>query len=167
MKYCLLLLLIIPIASAYPQNELDTKKGFQDITLGSDPREYQSLEFKKSTQDEEVPAIDIYLPKKGFYESVGNIEIHKLTVKAFDNKIYEIEIVAEKDPDFYNGLEVKYGEAKYHLPTNSYIWGGKEVRLSFKSHSKNKVILTYSSLEIKEWIKKKEKENVKGIADDF
>jgi len=149
------------------QEHHELKNGFQDIILGSDPNGYSSLEFKKSTKDEEVPTIDIYVPRKGSYENVGNIAIHKLTVKSFNGKIYEIEIIAEKDPDFYNGLEEKYGEGQYHLPTNSYVWGGEGVRLSFQSHSKNKVILTYRSTLLKEWIKEKEKENVKSVADDF
>lgn len=156
--------------------ELDEKRGFQDIKLGSDPKGYSSLEFKKTTKDdhfkknkkdESLPEVDLYVPSGENYEEVGGIKIHKLIVKAFDNKIYSIEILAEKNPDFYKGLEARYGEANYSLPSNSYVWNGKEVRLSFKSHSKNKVMLTYFMFAVKDWIKAKEKETLKSIADDF
>ena len=176
MKACLATVLLLLPLIVCAQNDLDEKKGFQDIALGSDPKGYQGIILKKTTKDENfkknsrdinIPEIDLYQAKGGYYQDVAGIKIHKFIVKAFDNRIYEIEITAEKDPDFYKGLESRYGPGNYSMPTNSYIWSGKEVRLSFKSESKKKVKLTYFLFAVNEWIKEKEKENAKSIADDF
>jgi len=162
----LLLIAITQIASAQFKDILDEKNGFQDITLGSDVKEYPGLGFKKKLVEDDL-ITELYSSKNGHYKDVGGIKIFDLSVKTYKSKILQINVIADKDPNFYKGLEKKYGEGEYSIKRNSYVWRGKKLSLTFRSIKKNKVELIYFSYLIRDFIKADKIKAIEDIADDF
>lgn len=171
MKYTIKLFLAIffvhTMVPGHTQNSLEEKKGFQDIKLGSDITKYEGLQYKKDLKDKEIPESKLYVAKGGFYKNVGDIRIYKLEVKSFQDTIFEINILAEKNPDFYRALEKNFGKGNYSIKTNAYEWNSKSVKLLYQSHNKKKVQLTYYYRPIKKIVKEAQKEDIEDIADDF
>ena len=166
-NWILLLALTISLAS-YSQNRvLDEKNEFQDIKLNSDVTLYRGLVLKKKFVMKDVSHTELYLAKSGFYKDVGGIKIHKLKVIAYRSIVYEINIIAEKEPKFYKGLEKTYGEGVYSMKDNKYHWRGSKLNMEYQSHGKSKVHLKYHSLEVDTLIKKDKVKEIEGIADDF
>ncbi len=164
---CIFILFGVSSSNGQEANALDEKNGFQDIQLTSEVSQYDGLTFKKKLSDKAFPDAQLFTAKAGHYQEVGGIRIQKLEVKVYTGLIYEIVVIADKDPNFYNGLERKYGKGKYSVKNNSYNWSGKNISLTFKSLSKSKVILTYFSHIVKKKVKEDQKKKVKDIADDF
>ena len=63
--------------------ELDRRNGFKDIKMTSLVSSYEGLEYKKDIEDEVFPNSKVYVPKKGYYENIGNIKIHELEVMSY------------------------------------------------------------------------------------
>ena len=168
MKNWIFLLALALSLTSYSQNRvLDEKNGFQDIKLNSDVSLYPGLALKKKIKIRDVPDTELYMPKSGFYKDVGGIKIYKLEVIAYRGIVYEISIIAEKEPKFYKGLEKTYGEGVYSMKDNKYHWNGSKLNLDYQSHGKSKVRLKYHSLEVDILIKKDKVKEIEGIADDF
>jgi len=160
MKNWILLLVLVLSLTSYSQNRaLDEKNGFQDIKLNSDVSLYPGLGLKKKIVIKNVPDTELYMPKSGFYK--------ELEVIAYRGIVYEINIIAVKEPKFYKGLEKTYGEGVYSMKDNKYHWRGSKLNMEYQSHSKSKVHLKYHSLEVDILIKKDKVKEIEGIADDF
>jgi len=146
-------------------NELDKRNGFKEIKLLSNASDYEGLKFEKN-DSEEFKAI--YSKKSGYFESIGDIEIKDLKVYTYNDLIYRIEIFAEKDPRLFKGLEKAFGEAKYSVVSNDYVWQGENVKLSFASHQKGKmVVMNYSTYLIKNIIKQDKNKTIEDLSADF
>lgn len=168
MKIWILLLALTFFLTGYSQNRvLDEKNGFQDIKLNSDVSLYPGLVLKKKIVMRNVSDTELYMSKSGFYKDVGGIKIYKLEVIAYRGIVYEISIIAEKEPKFYKGLEKTYGEGVYSMKDNKYHWKGSKLNMDYQSHGKSKVRLKYHSLEVDILIKKDKIKEIEGIADDF
>ena len=113
-QYVMLIsLLSIPV-KGFTQNvdDLEEKRGFQDILLDSDINEYNNLDFKKSIkiEDSEEP-IAIHTRKNGTYKKIGDVDIKSLEVKSYLAKVVEIKITTTKDENIMRALKKLYGDA--------------------------------------------------------
>ena len=147
--------------------ELDRRNGFKDIKLTSPVSSYEGLEYKKDIEDEVFVNSKVYVPKKGHYESIGTIKIHELEVMSYNDAIYKIRIITEKDPNLYKGLKKAFGEPEYALRSNKYFWGTDNLVLTYVSHSKSKIEMVYFSYVMSRQAKEDKKQVVEDIVDDF
>ncbi|MDX1627493.1 MAG: hypothetical protein R3345_02270 [Fulvivirga sp.] len=165
----LILLMAVPIGLfAQSVEELEKRNGFKDIKLISSPHSYEGLELKKEGVDDETfPNTRIYEAKKGHYERIGKIKIHDLEVYAYKDSIYKIVVVTEKDPKLYQGMKKLFGEPEYAYGSDRYYWMTDKLRLSYGSHGRNKIEMTYFSYLMVEKRKQEKEEVIEDIADDF
>jgi len=168
MKSWIQIFVICLCSTGYSQNRvLDEKNGFQDIKLNSAISLYPGLVLKKKILIKDVPDTELYISKSGFYKDVGGIKIHKLEVIVYRSLVYEINVIAVKEPKFYKGLEKNYGKGTYSMKDNKYHWKGSKLNMEYQSQGKSKIHLKYHSLEIDAIIKKDKIKEIDGIADDF
>ncbi|MEM6525705.1 MAG: hypothetical protein AAGF85_20630 [Bacteroidota bacterium] len=156
-------------STVFAQNasELDKRNGFKDIKMTSIITDYEGLEFKKEIQSEIFPRAYQYVPKKGFYQTIGQIKIFELQVNTYDSAVYEIRIVTEKNPNLYKALKKNFGQPEYDYRGDKYYWRTDNLRLSYDSHSKNKVEMVYFSYLMTKRLKEDKEQVVEDIADDF
>ncbi len=168
-KILILITLSGLLATGYAQDatELDRRNGFKDIKMTSDISTYEGLIYKKDIEDEVFAGAKLYIPKKGHYESIGNLKIHELEVMTYRDSVYRIRVVTEKDPNLYKGLKKAFGEPEYAYRSNHYYWSADNLRLSYVSHSKNKIEMEYFSYVMTRRVKEEKKKDVQDIADDF
>ncbi len=159
------LLLLAGFFSLQAQNsELDERNGFKHIKILSKVTSYPELKLDK-TKDE---FNSTYTRRPGHLLTIGEIQIKDFVVYTYKDLIYKIEITTVKDPNLFKGLEQAFGKSKFSVTTNSYIWQGNEVKLSFKTTKGGKeTIMVYSSLKIKDIIKKDEEQKIKDLSNDF
>jgi len=157
------------VSLAQSVKALDDKNGFQDLVLMSDVKRYKTLSFKKNIKDDlhKLEEADLYNGQKNHFADIGGIRIQKLEVRAYQDLIYEIKVIADKDPMLYKGLSKKYGKGQYSMQNNAYKWSGEKVSLEFVSSGKNEVQLTYFSKPMLAIFKQGKAQDVKDIADDF
>jgi hypothetical protein len=164
----ILIALLIPgLGTAQSLEELEKRHGFKDIKLNTDVREYTGLEFKKNISEKDFPEATYYVAKKGEYTSIGDVKVLSVEVKAYKDLIYEINVITEKTPDLYKGLKQIYGEPEFSVRTNVYYWATPNLRLSFISHSKNKLELNYFSYLVRQEVKADKAKKIDEISDDF
>ncbi|MCB0497957.1 MAG: hypothetical protein KDC79_17595 [Cyclobacteriaceae bacterium] len=166
MKILYTLLLLVGSVSVFAQNnELDERNGFKNIKLLSKATDYLELKFDKP-QAEQYKAI--YVRKVGYMESIGEIQIKDLKVYTYKDLIYQIDVVTNKEPELFKGLEAAFGKAKFSVVGNEYFWQGNKVKLTFSSmKGGKKVIMSYSTPEIKDIIKQDEQAEIKQLSEDF
>lgn len=168
-KIFFILTCLVFINPLYSQSvdELDKRNGFQDIKMATNINDYPGLEYKKDVADDIFPNTRLYTTKKGFYEKIGSLKIYDLEVKTYNDSIYEIRVITEKDPNLYKGLKDIYGEPEYSYRAGTSQWNGSNLRLSYSSHSKNKMELKYYSFVMVTQLKNDKRKVVEEIADDF
>lgn len=166
MKYILSLLLLVGTVTLYAQNnELDERNGFKNVKLLSKATEYPELKFDKQ-QAEAFKAI--YVRKPGYIESIGEIPIKDLKVYTYKDLIYQIDVITNKEPELFKGLEAAFGKAKFSVVGNEYYWQGNRIKLTYSSmKGGKKTIMTYSTDKVKDLIKQDEQAEIKQLSEDF
>ncbi|MCF6361685.1 MAG: hypothetical protein L3J29_13115 [Cyclobacteriaceae bacterium] len=164
-KTVITLLLLAGVFNLQAQNnELDERNGFKHIKLLTKATSYPELKLDKTIDEFN----SIYTRRTGHLLSIGEIPIKNMTLYTYKDLIFKIEIVTAKDPQLFKGLEQAFGKAKFSVTSNNYIWQGTNVKLSFKGSKGGKgTIMTYSSLKIKDIIKKDEEQKIKDLSNDF
>lgn len=160
---------LITSGLSYAQSveELDKRNGFKDIKMTQSIIEHEGLEFKKEIESAIFPRAYQYVAKKGVYEDIGGIKIFDLEVNTYDSAIYEIRVITEKNPNLYKALKRTFGEPEYDYRGNKYYWKTDRLRLSYDSHSKNKIEMVYFSYLMTERLKADKEQVVEEIVDDF
>jgi len=163
------ILLFLPVLSPGQGLEaLDKRNGFKDIKLMSSPKSYEGLAIKKEGVDDETfPGSTVYEAKKGHYEQIGSVKIHDLEVYAYKDAIYKIIVISEKDPKLYKGLKKAFGDPEFAYGYEQYYWSADNLKLTYASHSRNKIIMTYLSYRMVEKRKQEKKQAIEDIVDDF
>lgn len=167
LRFVLGLVILSHFTVAQDVSELDKRNGFKDIKLASNVSAYEGLEYKKDIEDETFPNAKLYTAKKGHYESIGNLKIYDLEVKVYNDSIFEIRVITEKDPNLYKGLKKAFGEPQFGYRTGYYYWSSDRLRLSYGSYSNNKIEMIYNSFVMNKKRKEEKKQVVEEIVDDF
>jgi hypothetical protein len=167
MRFVQIILILVFSTQLLAQNvaELNNRNGFKDLKMNSSVLDYKGLEFKKDIVDNLYPEAKLYVPIKGYYESIGSLKIYDLQVKTYRDSIFQIIVVT--DGDIYKGLKAAFGEPEFHYRAKYHYWMAENLRLSYISPKKNKLELRYESFLMREKLKKDKREVVEAIVDDF
>jgi hypothetical protein len=166
------LLFFIPIlfslhAKAQTVSELERRNGFKDIKLGMKIDSLKGNKYKKDLKVNDEFLVKLYSVENPEYAKIGEVDITKIEVVAYKDLIYEITVVTDKDSRVMKALESIYGLAEYDMKRETYFWKGADIVLKFRSHSKNKLEMIYTSPKILVMMKEDKGKKVQDIADDF
>jgi hypothetical protein len=169
MKLLIICFSILLSLTLYGQDvsELERRKGFKDIKLEKKISDIEGAEFKKDLKEKgEFPA-KLYRVSNKEYESIGDIRVRSLELKAYNEKIYEIIVVTDKDPRLMKSLEEAFGQAAYNVRSETYTWLAESLSLSFTSKSKKELQLIYRSANVLKEMNADKKEDIKKMSSDF
>lgn len=148
-------------------SELEKRNGFKDIKLGMPVDSVKGIKFKKDFMEREEFAAKLYTVENDMYASIGEVDVKKIEIKSYKGMVYEILVIAEKDPRLMKALESIYGRAEYDMKKEMYFWKAPSLVMTFKSHSKNQLEMTYFSYAVSKIMKEDKAKKVEAIADDF
>jgi hypothetical protein len=124
------------------------------------------LEKRKGFKQEEFDA-KLYSVENDSYSKIGEVDVDKVEIKTYKNLIYQIHVVADKDTRLMKALESIYGKAEYDIKRETYFWKGQTVILKFRSESKNKLEMIYTSYTMLDMMRADKNKKVQDIAEDF
>src|SRR5688572_19150053 len=131
---CTLLLFTTLIhVSAQDTTELDKRNGFKDIKLGMIADSVKGVKFKKDFKERDQYPAKLYTVDHPDYAKIGEVKVNKIELKAYNSLIYEISIVADKDPRLMKALESLYGKSNYDMKTEIYFWKTPNILLRFRT----------------------------------
>ena len=146
---------------------LDKRNGFKDIKLGMVVDSVKGVKFKKEFKEYDQYPARLYVVDHPDYEKIGEVKINKVEVKAYNGLIYQISVVAGKDPRLMKALESLYGKSTYDMKNELYFWKTDNILLKFGAHGKNHLELLYHSFPIQKMMKDDKEKKVDDIANDF
>lgn len=167
-KYLILLFATALSMSALAQSEeLEKRHGFKDIRMGMIADSVKGAKLKRTFIENDQFEASLYTVDHPDYETIGEIKVSKIELKAYKNQIYQIHVITEKDPRLMRALESVYGLASYDRGKETYYWKAPSLTLKFKSFSKNQLQLIYTSHVVLKQVEEDKKQKVRDIADDF
>lgn len=149
------------------ETELERRNGFKDIKLGMPVDSVKGITFKKDFKERTEFDAKLYQVENPDYKKIGEVEVTKVELKTYKNLIYEIIVVAEKDPRLMKALESIYGQSEYDLKNETYFWKSKNIILAFRSHSRHQLEMVYTSFIVLGMMKDDKAKKVEAIAEDF
>ena len=155
------------IASAQVLNELERRNGFKDLKLGMAIDSVKGVKLKKEFIEREEFSAKLYTIDNPDYEKIGDVSVNRVEVKAYQDQIYQIHVVADKDPRLMKALESIYGLASYDMKRETYFWKAPSLVLKFRSYSRNQLEMIYTSFVVLQKMKIDKQQKVNDIADDF
>ncbi|MBL7849051.1 MAG: hypothetical protein JNL40_16400 [Cyclobacteriaceae bacterium] len=147
--------------------ELDRRKGFKDIKLGSRIDSIKGAEFKKDALEKNEFPVKLYSVDHENYESIGEVKVKKVEVKTYQNMVYEIMVITPKDTRLMKGLQKSFGKPIYILPTDTYNWKTDSLSLTFKDNARNELRLTYRYYPLLKKMQVDKGKKIDAIAEDF
>lgn len=169
MKVFIAVLLMTAILPAAGQevSELNKRMGFKDIKLGSPIDTLKGAAFKKDMLEKNEFPVKLYSVKDDVYNSIGEVKVKKVEVKAYKAEIYEIIVITEKDTRLMKGMQKSFGKPIYILTTDTYNWKSDSLSLTFKDHSKKELRLTYRYYPVLKKMQVDKGKKIDEIAEDF
>jgi hypothetical protein len=131
---------------------IDSVKGYKLKKEFKEKNEYPAKLFEVEHED---------------YANIGEVKVHKIELKTYKDLIYEINIIAAKDPRLMKALESLYGNSEYDMKNETYFWKTESLILKFKSEGKQKLQMLYVSYGIHNMMKADKDKKVDDIANDF
>lgn len=163
-----LLLILFSIAShAQKIAELERRNGFKDLKLGMPIDSVKGYKLRKEFKEKGEFDAKLYSVENPLYASIGEVKINAVELKTYKDQVYQIHIVADKDPRLMKALESIYGIADYDMKRETYFWKGQTLVLKFKSYSRNQLEMIYTSFPVLNQMKEDKGKKVQDIADDF
>lgn len=161
-----ILLIAIP---GFGQNvdELERRNGFKDIKLGYPVDSVTGYKLQKEFKEKDEFPAKLYSVDNPEYETIGEVKVNKVELKTYNDLIYEIRVVANKDSRLMKALESLYGKADYDVKNDTYFWKTDNLILKFQSEGKNRLQLLYISYKLHRTMKEDKNKKVDDIANDF
>lgn len=147
--------------------ELEKRNGFKDLKLGMQIDSVKGFKLKKEFKEKEEFDAKLYSVENPLYASIGEVKINNVEIKTYKDHVYQIHVVADKDPRLMKALESIYGIAEYDIKRETYFWKGQSLILKFRSFSRNQLELIYTSYLVFNQMKDDKGKKVQDIADDF
>lgn len=171
LKYSLLsiiTLLASLVASGQDIAELERRNGFKDLKLGVPIDSIKGeKKMKKEFLERNEFIAKLYTVDHPDYESIGEVPVNKVEIKTYKDLVYQIHVVADKDPRLMKALESIYGQAAYDMKRETYFWKGNTMVLKFRTFSRNQLEMIFSSYVVLQQMKDDKGKKVEDIADDF
>lgn len=169
MKLTCFLFLLSFSASSLAQDlaELDRRRGFKDIRLGTLIDSLQGAEYKKDVLEKNEFPAKLYQVEGEEYKSIGEVKVKKVEVKTYKDRVYEIVVITYKDTRLMKGVTKSFGKPIYILPTDTYNWKTDLLSLTFKDHSRNELRLTYRYYPLLKQMQVDKGKKIDDIAEDF
>jgi len=164
---CLLLLASFAGTSAQSLEELEKRNGFKDIHLGEIADSVKGVKLKKEFKEQDQYPAKLFSVSHPDYDRIGEVKVKEIELKAYKSLIYEIQVVADKDPRLMKALESLYGRPEYDMKNEMYFWRGEKVLLKFRAHGKNHLELIFYSYPVAALMKEDKAKKVDDIANDF
>ena len=169
-RFAFLLLVLTATSMAYAQDihELERRNGFKDLKLGMHIDSVKGEKnLRKEFREQDEFSAKLYSIEHPDYEKVGEIPVAKVDVKTYNDLVYQIHVVTNKDPRLMKALESVYGASDYDLKKETYFWKGRTLILKFRSFSRNQLEMIFTSYLILQKMKEDKGKKVEEIADDF
>lgn len=147
--------------------ELDRRRGFKDIKLGTRVDSLRGATFRKDVLEKNEFPAKLYEIESEDYRSIGEVKVKKIEVKAYKDTIYEIVVITQKDTRLMKGMQKSFGKPVYILPTDSYNWQTDSLSLTFKDRSRNELQLTYRYYPVLKQMRIDKGKKIDEIAEDF
>jgi hypothetical protein len=147
--------------------ELEKRNGFKDLKLGMQIDSVKGAKLKKEFKEKEEFEAKLYTVENPLYATIGEVKINAIELKSYKNQVYEIHVVADKDPRLMKALESIYGIAEYDIKRETYFWKGQTLSLKFRSFSRNQLEMVYTSYPVLNQMKVDKGKKVQDIAEDF
>lgn len=163
----LLFMTLLCVSAQNDTTELDRRNGFKDIKLGAVADSVKGVKFKKDFKEKDQFPAKLYSVDHPDYEKIGEVKVNKIELKAYNSLIYEISIVADKDPRLMKALESLYGKSEYDMKNEIYFWKTNNIVLRFRAHGKNHLEMLYQSPPVMKMMKADKDKKVDDIANDF
>jgi hypothetical protein len=170
LKYTLLLITLATFVTAKSQDiaELERRNGFKDLKLGIPLDSVKGeKKLKKEFKEQDEFAAKLYSVEHPDYQRIGEVAVNKIEIKTYNDLVYQINVVTDKDPRLMKALESIYGKADYDIKKETYFWKGNTLVLKFRSFSRNQLEMAFSSYLILRMMKQDKGKKVEDIADDF
>jgi hypothetical protein len=148
-------------------SELERRHGFKDLKLDMLIDSVKGSKFRKEFKERDEFLAKLYSVENPNYATIGEVPVDKVEVKTYNDIVYQIHVVTEKDPRLMKALESIYGLAEYDHKRETYFWKGQTLVLKFKSKSKNQLEMIYTSFSVNKLMKQDKDKKVQNIADDF
>lgn len=165
----LIIILLVTSVPALCQDlaELDRRNGFKDIRLGSPVDSVHGIKLEREFKERDEFPAKLYTVDNAAYQTIGEVKVSKVELKAYKDLIYEIRVLTSKDPRLMKALESLYGKADYDMKNDTYFWKTENVILKFHSESRSKLELIYISPIVHKSMKDDKNKKVDDIANDF
>jgi hypothetical protein len=147
--------------------ELDKRHGFKDIKLGFPIDSVVGYKLQKEFKEKDEFPAKLYSVENREYETIGEVKVNKVELKTYNDLIYEIKVVTNKDSRLMKALESIYGKADYDVKNDTYFWKTESLILKFHSEGKNRLVLLYISYSLQRTMKEDKNKKVEDIANDF
>ena len=112
-KFVLPILLISIQSFSQDIAEPDKRNGFKDIKLGYPIDSVTGYKLQKEFKEKDEFPAKLYNVENPDYEKIGEVKVNKVELKTYNDLIYEIKVVANKDSRLMKALETPYGEAEH------------------------------------------------------
>lgn len=163
----LLLVLFSFACSAQKIAELEKRNGFKDLKLGMPIDSVKGSKLRKEFKEKDEFDAKLYSVDNPLYATIGEVKINAIELKTYKDQVYQIHVVADKDPRLMKALESIYGIAEYDMKRETYFWKGQSLILKFRSFSRNQLEMIYTSFPVLNQMKEDKGKKVQDIADDF
>lgn len=163
----LLLILFSIVSHAQKIAELEKRNGFKDLKLGMPIDSVKGYKLRKEFKEQDEFDAKLYSVENPLYASIGEVKINAVELKTYKDQVYQIHVIADKDPRLMKALESIYGSAEYDMKRETYFWKGQTLVLKFKSYSRNQLEMIYTSFPVLNQMKEDKSKKVQDIADDF
>jgi hypothetical protein len=148
-------------------SELEKRHGFKDIRLGMVVDSVRGVKFKKDFKEQNQYAARLYSVDHPDYSRIGEVKVKDIELKAYNDLVYEINVIVDKDTRLMKALESIYGKANYDMKNETYFWRAESLILKFRSSGKHNLELQYTSFLIHKMMREDKEKKVDDIANDF
>ena len=167
LKFILFFIAITPPCISQDLAELDKRNGFKDIKLGYPIDSVSGFKLLKEFKEKDEYPAKLYTIEHEDYKKIGEVKINKVELKTYKDLVYEIRVVASKDPRLMKALESLYGKADYDIKNDTYFWKTDNLILKFQSDGKHKLEMLFVSYGLHKAMKEDKDKKVDDIANDF
>ena len=170
LRFTWLLLILIAAWPSWAQDidELERRNGFKDLKLGMHIDSVKGEKnFRKEFREQDEFVAKLYTVEHADYQKVGEIPVAKVDVKTYNDLVYQIHVITDKDPRLMKALESVYGTSDYDLKKETYFWKGRTLILKYRSFSRNQLEMIFTSYLVLKKMKEDKGKKVEDIADDF